>query len=95
VKTAVTAHPGEDVNLYPVGRTMGRRKGVHAVLDQDMRIGAKGPLCGVIRIAGEAVCGLVGTYTAPEDALFLPYVTCAHCVVMVRAEGIEIIGGSL
>src|SRR5712691_3571235 len=53
--TAVTARPGLDVLRACAQKRP--REVIHAILEVDARIGDRGPLCGVTRLAGQPVCG--------------------------------------
>jgi hypothetical protein len=90
---AVTAHAGLDVLRASARRNP--REVIHAILDRDAVIGRRGPLAGFTRLAGQPVCGEVSRFGEPPDALWETVITCPHCAVTVRAEGIELTGCSL
>ena len=90
---AVTAHAGLDVLRASARRDP--REIIHAILDRDAVIGGRGPLAGITRLAGEPVCGEDSQFGEPPAALWETVITCPHCAVMVRAEGIELVGCSL
>ena len=90
---AVTAHARLDVLLAI--RRRNPRQVVHAVLDGPAVIGRRGPLAGITREAGEAACGEGSQFGDPPAGLWEDVITCAHCAVIVRAEGIVLEGCSL
>jgi hypothetical protein len=93
VSAPVTAHAGLDILLAI--RRRDPREVIHAVLDRPAVIGGRGPLAGVTRLPGEAACGEASQFGEPPAALWGAVITCASCAVIVRAEGIELVGCSL
>jgi hypothetical protein len=93
VSAAVTAHAGLDILLAI--RRRDPRQVVHAILDGPAYIGGKGPLSGVTRSPGEAVCGEASQFGEPPAGLWETAITCPSCAVIVRAEGIELTGCTL
>ena len=81
MSAAVTAHAGLDLLI-------------HAILDVPAIVGRRGPLAGATRQPGEAVCGEASQFGPPPDALWEPVITCAYCAVLIRADGIELVGCS-
>jgi hypothetical protein len=93
VTAAVTAHAGLDILLAI--RRRDPREVIHAVLDRPVVIGGRGPLSALTRSPGEAACGEASQFGEPPAGLWETVITCSSCAVIVRAEGIELVGCSL
>lgn len=92
----VTARPGLQVIPGRPGRRA--REIVHAVLNAALTLTQRGPLYGVTLYPGQALCAEEsqgGPFPAPHPGLFAPAITCPHCTIAARAEGVMITGGAL
>lgn len=86
VATASIVRPGRGSAW--VGREV--RQLTHAVLVKPWKLTARGPLKGVTRHAGQAVCGVDGPFDAlPAELSGQPAISCEHCATTVAAEGIK------